>query len=109
MPRSSSCASVRARIPSTGQATYWWGTPDNQNQMSDGLAAYYAARNESESEQRLEILLSSEAEPAIRAIVRGKLRPSGPDLEDVCADVMMDLMVRLRQAKNGGAVIENFD
>src|SRR5438874_4476062 len=76
--------------------------------MSDGLASYYAARDESESEQRLETLLSREAEPAVRAIVRSKLGPSLPDTDDVCADVIIDLMVRLRQAKNGAGAIEDF-
>jgi RNA polymerase sigma factor (sigma-70 family) len=76
--------------------------------MSDGLASYYAAKDESESEHRLVALLSIEADRPIRAIVRSKLG-SSPDADDVCADVIVDLMVRLRQTKSGAGVIEDFN
>src|SRR5262245_59903994 len=77
--------------------------------MSDSLASYYAAKDESESEQRLEALLSMDAEPPVRAIVRSKLGPSSPDADDVCADVIVELMVRLRQTRNGTGPIEDFN
>ena len=51
-----------------------------------------------------------EAQPSIRAIVRGKLGPSCSDSDDICSEVVVDLMVRLRESKLAGSgAIDDFN
>ena len=64
-----------------------------------------------EAERLLARLISEEAEPIIRGVVRGKLREAraggerhqGQDVEDVCGEAVVRLLARLRELKRDPA------
>jgi len=65
----------------------------------DSLLDAYLASGGEDTEKLLENLLVAEAEPRIRKVVLRKLGPECPDLEDVCADVLVETAAQLRAWK----------
>lgn len=76
--------------------------------MDSLLEPYLAASGEA-TEKLLEDLLV-EAEPRIRKIILRKLGPQCPDLDDVCAEVLMEATGQLRawKASGTGRPVDNF-
>lgn len=76
----------------------------------DSLLDTYLASGGEATERLLEDLLVAEAEPRIRKVVLRKLGPECPDLDDVCADILVEAAAQLRAWKQAGdrGRIENF-
>ena len=76
-------------------------------EIDDLLLPFLRAADEQESQQHLEFLLADAAEPVLRVIARRKLQPSFgnasgghlQEIEDVCGDVRVQLLARLRDFK----------
>ena len=68
----------------------------------DSLLDTYLAAGGEDTEKLLEDLLVEEAEPRIRKVVLRKLGPECPDLDDVCADVLVEAAAQLRAWKELG-------
>ena len=76
--------------------------------MDDVLNLFLRARNDNESELFLERLICDHAQPLIRKIVGFKLRALSSatddrdvrEMEDVCSEVTLKLVRRLRQFKS---------
>lgn len=64
----------------------------------DAVAAYLAAQGSDEIEE-LGRLLELRAAPMVRKVVFRRISQPRPDAEDVCADAILDLMVRLQRYK----------
>lgn len=76
--------------------------------MDSLLEPFLAARGEV-TERLLEDLLVTEAEPRIRKVVLRKLGAECPDIDDVCADVLMEAAEQLRNWKAAGnSVVDSF-
>lgn len=69
----------------------------------DRLAAYLAASTGAEAEQALGEVLERHAAPLVRRIVSRRLSNTPSDIDDVCAKVILQLMVRLRRERTEGA------
>ncbi len=69
----------------------------------DSLLGPYLAASGEEIERLLEALLVEEAEPRIREVILRKLGPQCPDLDDVCADVLVEAAELLRAWKASAA------
>src|SRR5262245_30077330 len=75
--------------------------------MDDLLNLFLSTRDEAESQQILEGLICGKAQPLVKEIVSYKLRAFSPasgdrdgqEIEDVCGDVILKLVRRLRQHK----------
>jgi len=63
------------------------------------LAAYLAVRDDADAERELGDLLEQHAAPLLRRIVSHRLSGMASDLDDVCSQVMLQLMVRLRRMR----------
>ena len=63
------------------------------------LESFLASPDEQESEEQLGELLARHAAPLVRRVVSRRLGSSFGDIEDVCSQVMLQLMLRLRQEK----------
>ena len=68
------------------------------------LLPFLNAKDEQESQQHLELLLTGSAEPLLRRIVNRKLHPSSGSegalgIEDVCGEALLQLLSRLRELK----------
>jgi RNA polymerase sigma factor (sigma-70 family) len=70
-------------------------TPQND----ELLLPFERATDERESQRELELLLVNHAEPIITKIARRKLQASPFDAGDVCSEVVMQLLARLRGFK----------
>jgi RNA polymerase sigma factor (sigma-70 family) len=69
----------------------------------DSLLDTYLAAGGEETEKLLEDLLVEEAEPRIRKVILRKLGPECPDIDDVCAEVLVEAAAQLRAWKGPGA------
>ncbi len=67
--------------------------------MDDVLESFLASPDEERSEQQLGDLLARHAAPLVRRIVSRRLGASGSDVEDVCSQVLLQLMLRLRRER----------
>ena len=67
--------------------------------MDQVLESFLASPDERESEEQLGDLLARHAAPLVRRVVSRRLGSSFSDIEDVCSQVMLQLMLRLRQEK----------
>lgn len=67
--------------------------------MDPVLEPFLASPDERSSEQRLGDLLARDAAPLIRRVVSGRLGSACSDIEDVCSQLMLQLMLRLRQQR----------
>ena len=77
----------------------------------DALLAPLAAAHGSDAEATLGDLLTTHAAPLIRRIVVRRLGYANSDVDDVCSQVVLQLMLRLRQGVRDGdlTAIEAFD
>jgi hypothetical protein len=66
--------------------------------MDEGLDAFLAASDE-EADERLGDLLADRASPIIRKVIAGRLHGASADADDVHAQTVLQLMLRLRQGK----------
>ena len=83
-----------------------WGDRNREKDKSaELLRAYLEARSPERADTALGELLSQQADPLIQAIVRSKLgrsRFTNPaDVEDVCSEAAMALIVRLEEFRRG--------
>lgn len=67
--------------------------------MDQVLESFLASPDERESEEQLGDLLARHAAPLVRRVVARRLGHSFSDIDDVCSQVMLHLMLRLRQQK----------
>lgn len=67
--------------------------------LDQALASFLASRDEGQSEEQLGDLIARHAAPLVRRVVSRRLGLSISDVEDVCSQVVMHLMVRLRQER----------
>lgn len=67
--------------------------------MDPVLEPFLASPEALESEERLGDLLARHAAPLVRRVVARRLGNSCSDLDDVCSQVLLQLMLRLRQQK----------
>jgi RNA polymerase sigma factor (sigma-70 family) len=67
--------------------------------MDQVLESFLASSDETAAEERLGDLLAQHAAPLVRRVVARRLGSSFGDIEDVCSQVMLQLMLRLRQEK----------
>jgi DNA-directed RNA polymerase specialized sigma24 family protein len=67
--------------------------------MDDVLESFLAAPDEQRSEEHLGDLLTRHAAPLVRRIVSRRLGSSASDVDDVCAQVMLQLLLRLRRER----------
>ena len=67
--------------------------------MDDVLESFLASPDEERSEEQLGDLLARHAAPLVRRIVSRRLGPSSSDVDDVCSQVMLQLMLRLRRER----------
>src|SRR5207247_9593576 len=75
------------------------GRPAATPQNDELLLPFECATDEHESQRELEVLLVNYAEPIITKIARRKLQASPFDAGDVCSEVVMQLLTRLRGFK----------
>jgi len=76
--------------------------------MDSLLETFLGARGEV-TERLLEDLLMTEAEPRIRKVILRKLGPECPDIDDICADVLVEAAAQLRTWKAAGhSVVDSF-
>lgn len=67
--------------------------------MDDVLESFLAAPDEERSEEQLGDILTRHAAPLVRRIVSRRLGASSNDVDDVCSQVMLQLMLRLRRGR----------
>jgi hypothetical protein len=67
--------------------------------MDDVLESFLASPDEERSEEQLGDLLARHAAPLVRRIVSRRLGASSSDVDDVCSQVMLQLMLRLRRER----------
>ena len=67
--------------------------------MDPVLEPFLSSPGEARAEQLLGDLLARDAAPLIRRVVSSRLGSACGDLEDVCSQLMLQLMVRLRQQR----------
>jgi RNA polymerase sigma factor (sigma-70 family) len=67
------------------------------------LEPFFNALDADEEERHLETLLAEKSRPLIQKIVARNLGYGCADADDVCSEVQMELMVRLRDLKAGSA------
>ncbi len=67
--------------------------------MDPVLEAFLASADEASAEERLGEVLARHAAPFIRRVVSSRLGSASSDIEDVCSQLMLTLMVRLRQLR----------
>jgi RNA polymerase sigma factor (sigma-70 family) len=67
--------------------------------MDDVLESFLAAPDEQRSEEQLGDLLSRHAAPLVRRIVARRLGSSSSDADDLCSQVMLQLLLRLRRER----------
>lgn len=67
--------------------------------MDDVLDSFLAAPDGQRSEEQLGDLLTRHAAPLVRRIVARRLGSSGGDVDDVCSQVMLQLLLRLRRER----------
>jgi DNA-directed RNA polymerase specialized sigma24 family protein len=65
----------------------------------DQLLEPLLAAPETDPDETLGVLLTSHAAPIIRRVISSRLRQSGADADDVSSQVLMQLLLRLRQGK----------
>lgn len=65
----------------------------------DQLLDPLLAAPETNADETLGVLLTSHAAPIIRRVISSRLRQSGADADDVSSQVLMQLLLRLRQGK----------
>jgi RNA polymerase sigma factor (sigma-70 family) len=81
---------------------------------ADTLMRHFIEADDANGEQPLTDLLSTYAEPQIRRIITQRLRAAGvsehQDIDDLCGEVLAELLYRLRQIKENPAAnpIDNF-
>ena len=63
----------------------------------DAILAPFVAARGSDEEATLGDLLATHAAPLIRRVVVRRLGHANSDVDDVCSQVVMQLMLRLRQ------------
>jgi hypothetical protein len=66
--------------------------------MDEALNAFLAASDE-DTDERLAHLLADQASPIIRKVIASRLRGASNDADDIHAQALLQLMVRLRQGK----------
>jgi DNA-directed RNA polymerase specialized sigma24 family protein len=78
--------------------------------MDAALERFLAARD-ADADETLGRLLSTHATPIIRRVITSRLGHSNNDADDVCSQVVMQLMLRLRQGRKDGDLnaIDAFD
>ena len=69
------------------------------------LAAFLTASSNDEAELRLGALLDGHAAPLVRRIAARRLGNLPGDIEDVCAQVMLQLLVRLRRERSDPTIV----
>lgn len=67
--------------------------------MDDVLESFLASPDEERSEEQLGDLLARHAAPLVRRIVSRRLGASSSDVDDVCSQVVLQLMLRLRRER----------
>jgi hypothetical protein len=67
--------------------------------MDDLLASFLASPDGAQSEEQLGDVLARHAAPLVRRIVSRRLGASSIDVEDVCSQVVMQLLLRLRRER----------
>jgi hypothetical protein len=67
--------------------------------MDQVLESFLASPDEGESEEQLGDLLTRHAAPVVRRVVSRRLGGFTSDVEDVCSQVMLQLMLRLRRER----------
>ena len=78
--------------------------------MDARLAPFVAARG-SDAEETLGDLLATHATPLVRRVIASRLGYANSDVDDVCSQVVMQVMLRLRQGVKDGdlGAIDAFD
>lgn len=78
--------------------------------MDQVLEPFRASPDERESEEQLGDLLARHAAPLVRRVVARRLGQSFSDIDDVCSQVLLQLMLRLRREKTDAnlAAIDTF-
>jgi len=71
--------------------------------MDSLLEPFFSAQDACEEERHLETLLAEKSRPLIEKIVARNLGYGCADRDDVCSEVQMELMMRLRDLKAGSA------
>lgn len=76
----------------------------------DSLLEDFLAASGADTDSRLEDLLVNQASPRIRKVILRKLGPGCPDIDDVCAEVLVEAAEQLRAWKAAGVdrPVENF-
>jgi hypothetical protein len=69
---------------------------------ADPLLHPYFAGDETAAEERLETLVRDEALPIVRGVVGVRLGRDGRDLDDICNDIVLQVVRRLRAAREVG-------
>lgn len=69
---------------------------------ADPLLHPYFAGDENAAEERLEMLVRDEALPIVRGVVGIRLGRDGRDLDDICNEIVMQVVRRLRSARDRG-------
>jgi len=67
--------------------------------LDEALASFLASPDQRQSEEQLGDLLARHAAPLVRRVVARRLGLSSSDAEDVCSQVIVHLMVRLRRER----------
>ena len=67
--------------------------------MDPALEAFLASPDEASAEERLGDVLAQHAAPLIRRVVASRLGSASGDVDDVCSQLLLTLMVRLRQLR----------
>jgi hypothetical protein len=67
--------------------------------MDDVLEPFLSSPDDERSEERLGDLLTRHAAPLVRRIVARRLGSAGSDVDDVCSQVMLQLLLRLRRER----------
>jgi hypothetical protein len=69
---------------------------------ADPLLHPYFAGDENAAEERLEMLVRDEALPIVRGVVGVRLGRDGRDLDDICNEIVLQVVRRLRSARDRG-------
>ena len=67
--------------------------------MDQVLESFLASPDEGQSEEQLGDLLARHAAPVVRRVVSRRLGAVSSDIDDVCSQVMLQLMLRLRRER----------
>jgi DNA-directed RNA polymerase specialized sigma24 family protein len=65
----------------------------------DAVLERFRTARDSDAEETLGHLLSAHASPIIQRVVASRLGPANSDVDDVCSQVVLQLMLRLRQGR----------